>query len=754
MIDINKIFRSNYNSIFQAGKILPKHPFMKFMTLLLLLSIGAKAQQFSDSEIKRFESHSKNVSIIRDNWGIPHVYGKTDADAVFGLMYAQCEDDFKRIEMNYIEKLGRMAEVKGESELYNDLLIKLVIDSAAAVKDYDESPAWMKNLLDAFADGMNFYLFKNPTVKPLLLSRFKPWYPLLWTDGSISAINSGGLTDVDLKNFYTGSQDVSIRSKEYKEELTMGSNGFSIAPSKSESGNAMLYINPHVTFYFRSEVQVVSEEGLNAYGAVTWGQFFVYQGFNQYCGWMHTSGYSDVADLYAEKISKSGDSLVYLYNGKFKKVRTKPITLKYLSGNSLLTKTIITYFTHHGPVMAKRNNQWITLRAMNRSLNGLIQSWNRIKCRNFEEFKKNMELVANCSNNTTYADADGNIAYWHGNFIPKRDSSYNWSEPVDGSTSKTEWKGLHKLDEIIHVYNPSSGWTQNCNSTPFTVSGSSRQKKKNYPFYMSTEGENFRGINAARLMTKSGKLDLDKLIAIGYNTYLSAFENLVPALIKAYDKLSTAGDSSIKVLEKPISILRNWDFHSAENSVATSLAIEWGQKLLPIINGRKDIPKSLSQVDRVTKFAGIASANDLLKPFQLAINDLSKRYGTWEIPWGEINRYQRLTGNIDEDYDDDKPSLPSGMAASTWGCLPSFVSHYVNGTKKRYGYNGNSFICAVEFGKKIKARSLLTGGQSGDPSSKHFNDQELMYTKGQFKEVLFYKDDVMKHVERTYHPGE
>ena len=391
---------------------------------------------------------------------------------------------------------------------------------------------------------------------------------------------------------------------------------------------------------------------------------------------------------------------------------------------------------------------------MNRSLNGLIQSWNRIKCRNFEEFKKNMELVANCSNNTTYADADGNIAYWHGNFIPKRDSSYNWSEPVDGSTSKTEWKGLHKLDEIIHVYNPSSGWTQNCNSTPFTVSGSSSPKRKNYPFYMSTEGENFRGINAARLMTKSGKLDLDKLIAIGYNTYLSAFENLVPALIKAYDKLSTAGDSSIKVLEKPISILRNWDFHSAENSVATSLAIEWGQKLLPIINGRKDIPKSLSQVDRVTKFAGIASANDLLKPFQLAINDLSKRYGTWEIPWGEINRYQRLTGNIDEDYDDDKPSLPSGMAASTWGCLPSFVSHYVNGTKKRYGYNGNSFICAVEFGKKIKARSLLTGGQSGDPSSKHFNDQELMYTKGQFKEVLFYKDDVMKHVERTYHPGE
>ncbi|PWU04735.1 MAG: acylase [Bacteroidetes bacterium] len=726
---------------------------MKFLSLLLLLSVGVHAQQFSPQEIKRFVSRAKNVSIIRDIWGIPHIYGKTDADAVFGLMYAQCEDDFKRVEMNYIEKLGRMAEVKGESELYNDLLIKLVIDSAAAIKDYNNSPAWMKKLLDAFADGMNFYLYKNPSVKPILIARYKAWYPLLWTDGSISAINSGGLTNIDLKNFYSGSNDVAIRSNEFEDELTTGSNGFSIAPSKSESGNALLYINPHVTFYFRSEVQVVSEEGLNAYGAVTWGQFFVYQGFNQHCGWMHTSGYSDVADLYAEKISRSGDSLVYLYDGHLKKVGTKEITLKYLSGNSLITKKIKTYFTHHGPVMAKRNHEWISLRAMNRSLNGLIQSWNRTKCKNFQEFKKNMELVANCSNNTTYADDQGNIAYWHGNFIPKRDSTFNWSEPVDGTSSKTEWKGLHKLDEIIHVYNPATGWTQNCNSTPYTVSGTSSPKREDYPFYMSTEGENFRGVNAARLMEKSGKLDLDKLIALGYDTYLSAFEDLIPALAKAYDKLLTSGDSSFKDLEKPLSILKGWDLYSAENSVATTVAIEWGQKLMPYIL-KVELPKNASIVDKTKSYAATSSASDLLKPLREAVSDLNAKYGTWEIPWGDINRYQRLTGKIDEIYDDNKPSIPSGMASSTWGCLPSFVSHYVNGTKKRYGYNGNSFICAVEFGKRVNARSLLTGGESGDPTSKHFNDQELMYTKGKFKDVLFYKEDVLKHVERTYHPGE
>ncbi|HYK77317.1 MAG TPA: penicillin acylase family protein, partial [Daejeonella sp.] len=311
---------------------------MKKLLIFLLLPLQVLAQKFSKEEIKRWEAQAQQVTIIRDNWGIPHVYGKTDADAVFGLMYAQCEDDFKRVEMNYIEKLGRLSELKGESELYNDLQIRLIIDSAEAVADYNKAAPWLKKLLNAYADGLNYYLYKNPQVKPALLTRFKPWYPLLWTDGSIGAISTGGLSISELKNFYTGGNEFSAAIKPEIEDLPSGSNGFAIAPSKTESGKAILYINPHVTFYFRPEVQVSSQEGLNAYGAVTWGQFFVYQGFNDYCGWMHTSSQVDVADMYAEKVIKKGNQYFYEYNKALKPVTQKQITIRYRDGEVMKSK--------------------------------------------------------------------------------------------------------------------------------------------------------------------------------------------------------------------------------------------------------------------------------------------------------------------------------------------------------------------------------------------------------------------------------
>jgi len=392
---------------------------MRYLFVFCLFPLISPAQKFTNEEISRYQAQAKNVTIIRDNWGIPHIYGKTDADAVFGLLYAQCEDDFKRVEMNYIEKLGRMAEIKGEPELYNDLLIRLLIDSTEAIADYNKAEPWLKKLLNAYADGINFYLYKNPALKPLLLQRFRPWYPLLWTDGSIGAISTGGVTTKELKNFYTGDSSLAARSRAYKKEDNLqGSNGFAIGPSKTASGNAILYINPHVTLYFRPEVHVVSEEGLNVYGAVTWGQFFVYQGFNEHCGWMHTSSDVDVADLYEEKIIKKDDRLFYEYDAKLLPVKQKKIIINVFGNDKMHTKLFKTYFTHHGPVMAKRNGKWVSLRSYNRSLLSLVQSWKRTKTKGFEEFKKVMMLKANTSNNTVFADDKGNIAYWHGDFIP------------------------------------------------------------------------------------------------------------------------------------------------------------------------------------------------------------------------------------------------------------------------------------------------------------------------------------------------
>lgn len=727
---------------------------MKKIFLLLLLPLHLFSQSFSKEEIGRWEKQAKQVTIIRDNWGIPHIYGKTDADAVFGLMYAQCEDDFQRVEMNYIEKLGRMSEVKGESELYNDLLHRIVLDSADAVKDYNNAPAWLKKLCNAFADGINYYLHKHPDTKAALLGRFKPWYPLLWTDGSIGSIITADVTVNDLKNFYSNQPSVALVEKEPEEKLETGSNGFAFSPKITESGNSILYINPHVTFYFRPEVHMVSEEGLNAYGAVTWGQFFVYQGFNEYCGWMHTSSAVDATDSYIEKISKQGNDWVYEYDGKQKPVTQKTISITIQKGSSGKTTTAINILaTHHGPIMAKKNGQWLSVKADNRILNGLIQCWQRTKAKGLADFKKTLDLKGNISNNTVYADAQGNIAYWHGNRIPKKDASIDWSKPVDGSTSKTEWKGYHNINETVLSINPSNGWLQNCNSTPFTVAGNNSPKQEVYPKYMAPDGENFRGINAVRTLGEGSKYDIDKVIKAGYDTRLSAFEMLVPPMINAFEKNVKPGDSLYALLE-PINILKNWDYRSGENSIATTLAIEWGQVLMSALS-RVQVPDDdvVDQVDRTKYFAATATQNELLTTFLSAVKNLETRFGKWQIAWGEVNRFQRISSDIDNKFDDNKPSIPIGFAASTWGSLPSYASRAFN-TKKRYGFHGNSFVCAVEFGKKIKAKSLLAGGNSGNVNSKHFFDQGEMYAKGKFKDVLFYKEDVMKKAERTYHPGE
>ncbi|WP_373511949.1 penicillin acylase family protein [Persicitalea sp.] len=729
------------------------------LSSFLLLSFSPFAQPFSQKETTSWQKQAQNVTIIRDNFGVPHIYGKTDADATFGLLYAQCEDDFPRVEMNYIEKLGRLGEVNGEQDMYNDLLIKLLITPEDAQADYKKAPAWLKKLLNAYADGINYYLHTHPEVKPALLTRFEPWFPLLWTDGSIGAISTADIRTRDLEAFYgEGKPSVGYnheRFVEYNQEILTGSNGFAFSPKITESGNSILYINPHVTFYFRPEVHVVSEEGLNAYGAVTWGQFFVYQGFNDKLGWMHTSSRTDVADTYLEKVTQKGSGYVYAYDGKERPVREQEITLKYTKNGQLEEKKVKAFYTHHGPVMGKRGGQWESLRSNNRTMNMLIQSWQRTKAKSFAEYQKAMDILENTSNNTVYADAEGNIAYWHGNFVPKRDPNYDWSEPVDGSIAATEWQGMHPVAEAVHIYNPPNGWIQNCNSTPFTAAGKDSPKQANYPNYMAPDGENFRGLNAVRVLEVPRKYTLEKVIEAGYNTYLTSFEILVPALVKAFEKNVPYTDDRYAYWIGPVSVLKNWDYHSGEKSVATTLAVKWGEKMSSTMYRTKVPGKpDADQVDMARYFAANASADELLAPFGEALFELNQKWGKWQMPWGEINRFQRASAAIDQNYRDDLPSLPVGFVSSAWGMLPSYSSRYFSGTKKRYGVNGNSFICAVEFGDRIRAKSLLAGGQSGDPVSKHFFDQGEMYTQGKFKDVLFYREDVEKQAVKTYHPGQ
>lgn len=690
-------------------------------------------------------SQKDGVTIIRDKYGVPHVFGKTDADAVFGLIYAQCEDDFNRVEVNYINAMGRMAEVEGEESLMSDLRMRLFIDTTKAASIYQESPEWMKKLLDAFADGANHYLKTHPETKPKLITEFKPWMPLMFSEGSIG----GDIETISLKglaDFYDPKNDMAFMEPvvpEWEKEPT-GSNGFAIAPSKSATGNALFLINPHTSFYFRPEVHVVSEEGLNAYGAVTWGQFFVYQGFNEHNGWMHTSSRADAIDEFEETIVEKEEELFYQHGEELKPLISKTIQLAYKDGDNVSTKEYTAYFTHHGPVIANRDGKWITISLMQEPLKALTQSYTRTKTSTYEEFNKTMELNTNSSNNTVYADDKGNIAYYHGNFIPIRDTQFDWSNPVDGSNPATDWKGLHTVEESVHTLNPSNGWIQNCNATPFTVSGDQSPKASDFPTYMAPDFENFRGIHAVRVLKDSTDFTLDKLIAAAYDTYLPAFEVLVPAVVAAYDKVTPANPD----LAEPIQVLKDWDYRYSETSVATALSIFWAQELQRMVSDRAS--RRNGDLALMDYMAHQTTDVEKLQALYNAVSILQADFGNWKTAWGEINRFQRITGDIVQPFDDSKPSIAIAYPSSFWGSLAAFGSRAYPGTKKWYGTRGNSFVAVVEFGEKVKAKSVLAGGNSGDPSSPHFTDQAEMYRSGEFKDVLFYREDVEKNAEKTY----
>ena len=740
---------------------------MKKCSLLLVLlsaSMSLIAQKPTSIELSRWNQHAQQTTIIRDEWDIPHVYGKTDADAVFGLMYAQCEENFPQIEKNFLEMLGRRAEMEGPKVIYEDLMMQLIQDSAEAVKDFERSPLWFKQLLIAHADGINYFLYKHPEVKPAVLHKFKPWYHLMWTDGSVSPTRSAGITEKHVEAFYgqqlmANSTAVNIKhataaprsifeqpNYDMEDKTLKGSNGFAIAPTHSKSGNALLYINPHVPFYFRSEMHMVSEEGLNAYGAVTWGQFFIYQGFNEHCGWMHTSSYADVADVYEEQVQKINNELFYTYEKENKKIGARKINIKYLDNGVLKTNSFDTYYTDHGPVMGMQKGKWLSLQENNRSLDALIECWTRTKAKNLGEYTKAMELLANNSNNTVYADAAGNIAYWHGNFMPKRDPKFDYTRPVDGTTKATDWKGLHSLKEIVQSINPSNGWLQNCNATPFTVAGDQSPKATNYPAYMAPDGENGRGVTAVALLSKIDKINLEELIALGYNKKLSAFSILLPRFIAAATTATLAPRT-----KKAIDYLASWDHVADTNSIATSIAIEWATKL------GTEIPPAETE-EAATQILVKYNRMDLEVPFETKVklleatlDQFEKWYGQWEMKWGEINRYQRVGPG--KNFDDNQMSLAVNQASSRWGGLPSFESRRYPTTTKRYGYTGNSFVAAVEFGKRLNAKTIITGGQSRFAESKHFTDQAAGFIHGQFKTIHYYKEDVLANKQLAYHPG-
>jgi acyl-homoserine-lactone acylase len=717
---------------------------MLALGLGLLQPISSSAQ-----ELARWQREAANVTIIRDDWGIAHVYGKTDADAVFGMEYAQAEDDFNRVETNYLNALGRLAEADGERAVYQDLRMKLFIDPDTLKALYRTSPAWLQRLMNAFADGLNYYLYKHPEVKPRVITRFEPWMALSFTEGSIG----GDIERVDVRElaaFYGDTSPAGRAAGDGDDPLAepSGSNGIAIAPRLTRDHHALLWINPHTSFYFRSELQMVSGEGLDAYGAVTWGQFFVYQGFNRTAGWMHTSSGVDNIDEFLETVVPHGVKYSYEYGGAELPVATRTIAVPYRTASGMQRKTFTAYFTRHGPVVRKVGDRWVSISLMQHPVQALIQSYSRTKAKDYAAFRRIMEMHTNSSNNTVFADASGNIAYFHSNYIPRRDTAFDWTEPVDGSNPATTYHGVLSFAETPNLLNPTSGWLYNSNNWPWSAAGPDSPKRGDFPRYVETGTEETpRGYHALRVLSNSKDWTPASLIAAAFDSYLPAFERLIPPLLKAYDALPATDTLRLRLADQ-IASLRDWDYRWGATSVPTTLAVFWGTNLLP----RVARAARAAGVSPITYAAERTGPDELLGALAAASDTLVADFGAWRTPWGAINRFQRIDDSIASHFDDAQPSFPVPFTSSAWGSLAAFGARPYPNTKKWYASSGNSFLAVVEFGDSVRARAVTAGGESGHPGSQHFNDEAERYASGALRNVYFYRSQLSGHTEREYHP--
>lgn len=693
------------------------------------------------------------VRIVRDGFGIAHIHGKSDADAVFGMAYAQAEDDFPRIEQNYLVAMGRLAEAEGETAVWQDLRQRLFVDLDDLHAQYRASPAWLKALMNAWADGLNHYLTTHSAVQPRILTHFEPWMALAFSEGSIGGDIESGVDLDQLRAFYgqtAAPSPAALAARAGQLTEPQGSNGFALGPSRSVSGHPLLWINPHTSFFFRAEQQVTSDQGLDVYGAATWGQFFIYQGFNDQLGWMHTTSRVDNIDEFAETVERRNGRLAYRYGNRWRPVRERVVRLQVRGAEGRLAERVFTTLaTHHGPIVRSEDGRWIAVAMLNNPRAALEQSFLRTKATSLRAYQAVSERKANSTNNTLLAAADGTIAFLPPQFVPVRAARFDYTRPVDGSDPATDWKGLHRLNQLPQVIAPTTGYVMNTNNWPWSAAGSASPRASDYPRYMDQLGENPRGLHATMLLSGGTKFTPQSLTKTAFDSFLPFFDEQIPLLLRGYAALGPRDPQRAR-LAAPVAMLKSWDRRWGLTSRPTALAVHWGEALWAS-EGEK---AKAAHVPLFTWLRERTSDADRVAALAKAVEQMQSRWGSWQVEWGRINRFQRVGGAIHPSFDDAAPSVPIAFTSGNFGSLASFAVERQAGQRCFYGTSGNSFVAVVEFGPHPHAWAVSAGGESGDPSSPHFNDQARRYADGDLRPIPLTEEELRPFMASAYHPGD
>ena len=682
------------------------------MRALLLLPLAACAAPAAwEAGVVDPEALAREVTIHRDRWGVPHVEGPTDASVVFGLAYARAEDEFERVEASLFLTLGRNAVAGGEAGLVWDRLLHALDVPGRARAEYAALPTAERALCDAAAAGLNWYLATHPEVEPTRLTRFEPWH-LLAAEYAFHLHQVGEATGA-----LQPSED--------------GSNAWALAPSRTTSGNAMLLANPHIPLGQVYEAHLRSEEGLHVSGMLAYGRGVLpVIGFNERVAWSLTVNRPDTVDVYAVRFGHPDDPDLYRHGDAWRRATSREATVRVREGDEVRDETLVLRATHHGPIVHEADGVAYAV-AVPALDGGMLGQW--YACARASDVSELQAAFGRCRllfHNVVAADAAGRIWYAYNGAVPLRAEGHDWSGVVDGNDPATDWRGQHALTELPQVTDPACGFVQSCNSRPWTTTGTDADPRpEDFPGYVvGADVDDPRVAMSLALLGRDDPWSFEEWASAAFDATVHDPHGMLPRLLS-----DASGADDERVIAAAAELAR-WDRELTLDAVAPALFFLWLERVAGYALRGDDLPP------------GVAVSN-LVK----VLDELERRYSTWRVPWGELNRHQRA---VDGAYDDARPSHPC-LGAHAWGGVTfCFLSRWPEDCNRRYGYHGNSYVAAVELTSDgPRARTILDHGQSANPASPHFDDQGALYARGELKPAPFTRAAVRAAAVRSYHPG-